>query len=360
MRVIDKTWRKWQVPFIAAALLVLPGQTMAQEGTFAPGWILNSEISALRFQSVKNETEVENSTFVNYTGSIDETGLATIKIGLDSVDTKIDLRNVRMRFLFFETFEFPEAVITMQISPEIIADLTDVRRKVVTLPYSINLHGITSEREAELAIILRDDNTVSVTSNAPITLPAADFDLAKGIGKLEDAASVVIQPSATVTFDFTFNRAASPEDFAAAIGDNDKASGADLAVLDTPGNFSMGACKGRYDILSQTDNIYFSSGSSRLETRSEPLLDSAVYIMNRCPDLVIEIAGHTDSDGGENTNQHLSEMRANAVMKYLIENGIDKERLQAIGYGEAKPVRENDSPENKRRNRRIEFAVVGY
>ncbi|MEE9454977.1 MAG: OmpA family protein [Paracoccaceae bacterium] len=360
MRVFEKTWCKWQVPFITAALLAFPAQTMAQDGTLAPGWVLNSEISALRFQSVKNETEVENSTFANYTGIIDETGLATIKIGLDSVDTKIDLRNVRMRFLFFETFEFPEAVITMQIAPEIIADLNDVRRKVVTLPYSISLHGVTSDREAELAIILRDDNTVSVTSNAPILLPVADFDLAKGIGKLEDAASVVIQPSASITFDFTFNRAASPEAFAAAQSDSDKESGASLAVLDTPGNFSVGACKGRYDILSQTDNIYFPSGSSRLETRSGPLLDSAVYIMNRCPDLVIEIAGHTDSDGGERFNQTLSEARANSVMNYLVKNGIDKERLQAVGFGEANPVRENDNLENKRRNRRIEFTVVGY
>lgn len=139
------------------ALAVMIGSVLsagAQDGLFAPGWTLQPEASSLRFQSVKNETKVESSGFVTYSGEIDPGGLATVRIKLNSVDTKIDLRNVRMRFLFFETFQFPEAVITVALDPTLLTDLPTVRRKSVRLPYTLDLHGVKKSFEADVTVTL--------------------------------------------------------------------------------------------------------------------------------------------------------------------------------------------------------------
>lgn len=349
---------KWKPVLIAGLVCLGPQQALSQENVFAPGWTMNADSSALRFQSVKNETKVESSTFGTYTGTIDENGLATVRVLLDSVDTAVDLRNVRMRFLLFETFQFPEAVITMQIDPAQLADLRDVRRKIIMAPYTIDLHGVTSEREAEIAVMLLDDDTVSVTSSTPISLPVADFGLEGGVAKLEEAAKVEIIPSATVTFDFMFNRAESAESYLMASTAMLEMSETETVAMEDEGDFSLAACKGRFEIMSRTDNIYFARSSAALESRSAPLLDSIVEIVNRCPELSIRVDGHTDSDGSAALNQILSEARARSVRAYLVDAGADADRIETIGFGEAVPIVANDSIENKRRNRRIEFTVV--
>jgi outer membrane protein OmpA-like peptidoglycan-associated protein len=349
---------KWKPAVIAGLICLGPQQALSQESIFAPGWTMNAESSALRFQSVKNETKVESSTFGTYTGTIDENGLATIRVLLDSVDTKVDLRNVRMRFLLFETFQYPEAVITMQIDPAQLADLQDVRRKVMNASYTIELHGVTSEREAEIAVMLLDDDTVAVTSSTPISLPTTDFGLDGGVAKLEEAAKVEIIPSATVTFDFTFNRAASAETFSMASAAMVETPEAETVAMEDDGDFSLEACKGRFEIMSRTDNIYFARSSAALENRSAPLLDSIVEIVNRCPELTIRVDGHTDSDGSAELNQTLSEARARSVRGYLVNAGADAARIETVGFGEAVPVVPNNSTENKQRNRRIEFSVI--
>lgn len=343
---------------LASLVCLGPQQALSEDSIFSPGWTMNQEASTLRFQSVKNETKVESSTFGSYAGTIDENGLATVRILMDSVDTKVDLRNVRMRFLLFETFQFPEAVVTMQIDPDKLADLETVRRKVIMAKYTIELHGVSAEREAEIAVMLLDNNTVSVTSSTPISLPTADFNLDGGIAKLEEAAKVEIIPSATVTFDFLFNRASTASDYAIASAEMAESAGFETAAMETEGDFTVEACKGRFEIMSRTDNIYFASGSSRLADRSSPLLTSIVDIVNRCPELKISVDGHTDSDGSASQNQILSESRARSVRAFLVEAGADGDRIQAIGYGEALPVVPNDSLANKQRNRRIEFSVV--
>jgi outer membrane protein OmpA-like peptidoglycan-associated protein len=343
---------------LAGLICFAPQHALAQDNIFAPGWTMNAEASTLRFQSVKNETKVEFSTFGSYAGTIDENGVATVRILMDSVDTNVDLRNVRMRFLLFETFQFPEAVVTMQLDPAQLEDLVDVRRKVMMANYTIELHGVISEREAEIAVTLLDDNTVSVTSSTPISLPTADFALDGGVAKLEEAAKVQIIPSATVTFDFLFNRAGSAAEYVTASNEMAVDAGLISVALEDEGDFSLEACKGRFEIMSRTDNIYFGVGSARLEGQSSLILDSIVDMVNRCPELAIRVDGHTDSDGSEVANQALSEARARSVRAYLVEAGADGTRIEALGFGETVPVVANNSAENKQRNRRIEFSVI--
>ncbi len=106
------------------------------------------------------------------------------------------------------------------------------------------------------------------------------------------------------------------------------------------------------------DNIYFASGSSNLKPESFPILDSVAILLRDNPTARMQIAGHTDSDGGESANQTLSQNRAQSVYQYLTSKGIAGNRLTTIGHGETNPIVPNNSAANKARNRRIEFTVL--
>ncbi|MEO6301052.1 MAG: OmpA family protein [Paracoccaceae bacterium] len=342
----------WMTACLLVLSFALPGALRAQTDPFSGGWKLAPEASTLGFQSVKNETKVEASSFATFSGTISDTGDAAVKVALDSVDTKIDLRNVRMRFLFFETFKFPEAIITAHIDPAMIADLPTKRRMTITMPYTLDLHGVKMERTSDVSVTLIDDNTVAVASVAAIPVNTSDFNLDGGITKLQEAAKVKIVPTGSITFDWLFQRVGTSTATATPAVEPAK------TALETTGNFDAEACKGRFEILSNSGNINFRSGSARLDVAGSAILDNLYDIVNRCPDMKLEIGGHTDDAGSDATNQSLSEKRAGSVIDYLTAKGIPANRMVPHGYGESAPLVANDSAENMARNRRIEFKVI--
>ena len=87
-------------------------------------------------------------------------------------------------------------------------------------------------------------------------------------------------------------------------------------------------------------------------------LENVVTVMNKVPHMKLNIIGHTDSDATEEHNQELSENRAKAVAKYLTDRGVDPNRLNISGMGEAMPIYPNDSPESKKWNRRVELYII--
>lgn len=118
-------------------------------------------------------------------------------------------------------------------------------------------------------------------------------------------------------------------------------------------------CQQRFDALLAQNTINFASGSAKIPPSSHTLLDSLTKTASLCPDRPISIAGHTDNAGEEAANLKLSRQRAEAVANYLFQQGVPQERLQAVGYGESKPVADNATPEGQEKNRRIEFIVGG-
>ena len=109
--------------------------------------------------------------------------------------------------------------------------------------------------------------------------------------------------------------------------------------------------------------IYFDVESWKINERAALHLERIAFVMKRNPKVHIEVGSHTDSKGSAGFNDVLSEMRANASRDFLISNGVDASRIEARGYGEAKPVnRCRDgvpcSEEEHRLNRRTEFIVV--
>ncbi len=105
------------------------------------------------------------------------------------------------------------------------------------------------------------------------------------------------------------------------------------------------------------DGVTFETASDRLRPDAKTILVAVADIMARYPEMVVEIAGHTDSVGSDAYNQHLSQMRAESVMTYLVGKGIDASRMSAVGYGESEPVDSNDTKEGRERNRRVELRI---
>ena len=105
-----------------------------------------------------------------------------------------------------------------------------------------------------------------------------------------------------------------------------------------------------------TRGILFDTGSDRIRPESTPTLAEMGDMLEAHPDLRIAIVGHTDSVGDDAANQELSEGRAASVRRYLMEQrGIDGSRLEDRGKGETEPVADNDTPEDRQKNRRVEL-----
>lgn len=106
------------------------------------------------------------------------------------------------------------------------------------------------------------------------------------------------------------------------------------------------------------EGIRFETGSDRIEQESLASLKEAADILRTHTRVKVEIQGHTDNVGGPAINQPLSEKRAAAVKKYLVDHGVAASRLETRGFGEKKPVAGNDSDAGRAKNRRIEFKVL--
>jgi len=110
--------------------------------------------------------------------------------------------------------------------------------------------------------------------------------------------------------------------------------------------------------LGNFSDAYFEFDDYRIGEASYPILDQVVEILNRYPTLKLEIAAHTDNVGSFEYNMNLSQRRAQSMVDYLVEKGIDAERLIGKGYGESRPIASNANEEGKMLNRRVEFIIL--
>src|SRR6201996_3076404 len=132
---------------------------------------------------------------------------------------------------------------------------------------------------------------------------------------------------------------------------------ADISVKPAAAPVDAPVCQQLFSEVLGKGTIGFESGRSNLDPDSSGLLDHLIEIALRCPTTNVEVAGHTDADGDNATNQTLSEKRAQSVVDYLVKAGLPAGRFTAIGYGSTQPVAANDTDDGKARNRRIEFVV---
>ncbi len=106
------------------------------------------------------------------------------------------------------------------------------------------------------------------------------------------------------------------------------------------------------------NNIFFDYNNSNLREESFPELDRVASLLNEHPKMEIRIEGHTDSVGTDVFNVNLSRSRAKSVAEYIVSKGIDKTRIDFIGYGRSRPIANNNTEEGRQKNRRVEFVIL--
>jgi OmpA-OmpF porin, OOP family len=130
----------------------------------------------------------------------------------------------------------------------------------------------------------------------------------------------------------------------------------ELGDLDVTGG-DPAACTEAFTRIMRSNVINFASGSSEISANSFPLLDNLGRVARRCDAAVIEVSGHTDNLGTPELNRQLSQTRAEAVVTYLAERGVRRDRMSAVGMGSGAPRASNATPAGQAANRRIEFVV---
>ncbi len=113
--------------------------------------------------------------------------------------------------------------------------------------------------------------------------------------------------------------------------------------------------KGKSVVL---NNVFFEFDSYKLSSESKAELERIKKFLEQNDNLYVEISGHTDNQGSDEYNQHLSAQRANAVYDFLKEHGIDPKRLTYKGYGMTKPIADNETKEGRAQNRRTEMTII--
>jgi outer membrane protein OmpA-like peptidoglycan-associated protein len=114
------------------------------------------------------------------------------------------------------------------------------------------------------------------------------------------------------------------------------------------------------DLAGILKGILFDSDKDVIKSDSKPILDRAVEVLQKYPQVRIEISGHTDSRGGYEHNVDLSQRRSEAVKQYLIDNGVAADRIETRGAGPNEPIDTNDTTEGRAENRRIEVKILTH
>jgi len=111
-------------------------------------------------------------------------------------------------------------------------------------------------------------------------------------------------------------------------------------------------------LLRMPSGLTFATNEAAIQPQFRPTLDQVASTLAEYPKTMIDVLGHTDSDGSETYSQTLSERRAQSVSGYLATHGVSSVRMATRGYGEMQPIASNETPDGKAQNRRVEIKIV--
>ncbi|MDP4605695.1 MAG: YceI family protein [Erythrobacter sp.] len=206
-------------PFAALAALAL-GLAACAEQAEAPtdatttaasvtegAWALDPAGSRLSYVSIKAGEVAENNRFDTLAGNVAADGTATLDIDLASVNTGVDIRNERMRDIFFEVAGNPKAVVTAKLDPAAFAGLAVGQSLTRPLKATLALKGVEQAIETEVLVTRASADRVTVVPTAPVLISTDMFDLTDELGELRALAELPsITPAVPVTFTLAFKR----------------------------------------------------------------------------------------------------------------------------------------------------------
>jgi len=190
--------------------------------------------------------------------------------------------------------------------------------------------------------VLAGIDALSKLSNGAVTVTPDRISIRGNTGNSSASADITrlmvekLGQSAAVSIDVTYVEELDP-----------------IAGLPTPEE-----CIARIETVTQDRKITYEPGSTTITADASPIMDDIADILRRCPDLQIQIAGYTDSQGGEEMNQQLSKNRAESVLDALRRRRVPVSTFDAVGFGEDDPIESNDTAEGREANRRIEFSLI--
>lgn len=162
--------------------------------------------SEVTFVSAKNSHLLETHRFKKIAGSVSDDGQASIKIDLSSIDSRIPVRDQRMREHLFEVNEFASAEIRAQIPAEVMQGIKKGELQSIDLKAVLNLHGNEEALSIPVVIVPAKDGSVIISNLKPVLLHADDFALTQGIRLLQEIAKLKVI-SEVVPVNFTLSLA---------------------------------------------------------------------------------------------------------------------------------------------------------
>ncbi|MBM69078.1 MAG: hypothetical protein CME43_06325 [Haliea sp.] len=180
--------------------VMLLGSALAQAQ-----WELDNSRSSLDFLSIKNDAIAESHHFTSLVGFVSAEGQVQVGIDLDSVETLIPIRNERMRELLFKTAQFPAANIAANVSPEVLAIVTDGGVVTTDIEVLLTLHGAEAKLSVPVLVTGTEGGLLRVISARPVVVNAETFGLADGVRALQSVAGLsAISTAVPVTFNLVF------------------------------------------------------------------------------------------------------------------------------------------------------------
>lgn len=207
-------------PLALAAVLALGLGACAQPAADGPrpadteaapltegNWTLDPAGSRLSYVSIKAGEVAEANRFSTLSGSVAGDGTATVDIDLASVDTGVEIRDERMREIFFQVAENPKATVTAKLDPAAFAALAIGQTLTRPLKASVAIKGAASDVETEVLVTRVTADRVTVVPTAPVIISTDMFGLTDELGELRALAQLPsITPAVPVTFSLAFKR----------------------------------------------------------------------------------------------------------------------------------------------------------
>ena len=170
-------------------------------------WTLDAAGSRLTYVSIKAGEVAEANRFPRLSGSVGPDGTASVEIDLAALDTGAELRNERMRDIFFEVADNPKAAVTAKLDPAAFAGLAVGQSITRPLKASVTIKGAASDILTEVLVTRVAEDRVTVVPTAPVIISTDMFGLTDELGELRALAQLPsITPAVPVTFMLAFKR----------------------------------------------------------------------------------------------------------------------------------------------------------
>jgi len=162
----------------------------AETPVTSTSWQLDGAASDITVISVKNGNVVETSRFETLSGSVSASGEARLNIDAASFESYVDIRNERLRDIFFEVSEFPHIQLTANLDPSLFADLAVGDNLETELQLAVSLHGEARTVYAPVRVIRNGVDSVLVVSSEPALIDAREFGLGAAVEALAGIAGL--------------------------------------------------------------------------------------------------------------------------------------------------------------------------